>query len=235
MYTAQLTKPCDLALGQSIVGVCQLLNVCCLLNRLDEKPDSRWRPPISSIQFQRLLQNITAVKIRATFGENGEPPFSSSCLSAFTPQTVTYDSLCLSGRGYLDNVQLVSAQPGNGVRAHWVQTCSCPLGYEGDFCERCSVGFRRRSPEDGAFSPCEPCKCRGGSCDPQTGDCYSADETPGVSHQQSCSQGFYRDPWQPQTCVKCPCPDRVSCFVAAGSLEPQCNRCPPGITGRSHQ
>ncbi|XP_028988599.1 laminin subunit gamma-2 isoform X2 [Betta splendens] len=173
--------------------------------RLDEKPDSRWRPPLSSIQFQTLLQNITAVKIRATFGENG--------------------------RGYLDNVQLVSAQHGNGVPARWVQTCSCPLGYEGDFCERCSEGFRRRSPADGAFSPCELCRCRGGSCDPQTGDCYSADETPGVSHQQSCSQGYYQDPWQPQNCVKCPCPEGVPCSVAPGSLVPRCDRCPPGITG----
>ncbi|XP_035526875.1 laminin subunit gamma-2 [Morone saxatilis] len=170
--------------------------------RLDEKPDSRWRPQLSSFQFQTLLQNLTAIKIRATFGENG--------------------------RGYLDNVKLVSAQRGDGVPARWVQTCSCPPGYEGEFCERCSAGFRRKIPADGAFSRCEPCSCRGGSCDPQTGDCYSADETPG---DLSCSEGFYRDPWQSQTCVKCPCPDGVSCSLADGSLVPRCERCPTGTTG----
>lgn len=170
--------------------------------RLDEQPGSRWRPRLSSFQFQTLLQNLTGIKIRATFGENG--------------------------RGYLDNVQLVSARRGPGVPAHWVQTCSCPPGYEGEFCERCSAGFRRRAPADGAFSPCEPCSCRGGSCDPQTGDCYSADETAG---ELSCSEGFYRDPWQPRTCARCPCPEGVSCSLAAGSLEPRCDPCPPGTTG----
>lgn len=170
--------------------------------RLDEQLGSKWRPQLSSLQFQTLLQNLTAIKIRATFGENG--------------------------RGYLNNVQLVTARRGEGVPAPWVQTCNCPPGYDGEFCERCSAGFRRRIPADGAFSPCEPCNCRGGSCDPQTGDCYSADETPG---EQSCSEGFYRDPWQPRTCVKCPCADGVSCSLAAGSLEPRCDRCPTGTTG----
>lgn len=170
--------------------------------RLDEHPGSRWRPQLSSVQFQTLLQNLTAIKIRVTFGENG--------------------------RGYLDNVQLVSARRGDGVPARWVRTCSCPPGYEGEFCERCAAGFARRVPADGAFSPCEPCGCRGGSCDPQTGDCYSADETTG---ELSCPEGFYRDPWQPRGCARCPCPDGVSCSLAAGSLTPRCDRCPPGTAG----
>lgn len=169
--------------------------------RLDERPGSRWRPQLSSFQFQTLLQDITAIKIRATFGENG--------------------------RGYLDNVKLESARRGSGVPAGWVQTCTCPRGYEGESCERCAAGFRRTTPADGAFSSCEPCNCRGGSCDPQTGDCYSADETPG---DRSCSEGFYRDPL-PQACVKCPCPEGVSCSLPAGSLSPRCDLCPPGTTG----
>uniref|UniRef100_A0A3P8WC86 Laminin, gamma 2 n=1 Tax=Cynoglossus semilaevis TaxID=244447 RepID=A0A3P8WC86_CYNSE len=168
--------------------------------RLDEQPSSRWRPQLSSLQFQTLLQNLTAIKIRATFGEKG--------------------------RAYLDNVHLTSAQRSNGVPAAWVRTCICPKGYEGEFCQHCSAGFRRRVPADGAFSTCEPCNCSGGSCDQLTGDCYSADET----HQDhSCAQGFYRDFWK--ICVKCPCPQGVSCFLPAGSLEPQCYHCPIGTTG----
>ncbi|XP_034559049.1 laminin subunit gamma-2 [Notolabrus celidotus] len=170
--------------------------------RLNEAPSSRWTPQISPLQFQTLLQNLTAIKIRGTFGDNG--------------------------RGYLDDVKLSSARRGQGVPARWVQTCSCPPGYEGDFCERCSAGFRRSVPSDGAFSRCEPCSCRGGSCDPQTGDCYSADETPA---DRSCTLGFYRDPWDPSTCLKCPCPVGVSCSPAPGSLRPQCDSCPPGSTG----
>ncbi|XP_074544216.1 laminin subunit gamma-2 [Halichoeres trimaculatus] len=170
--------------------------------RLDEAPSSRWRPQISALQFQTLLQNLTTIKIRATFGENG--------------------------RGYLDDVKLASARRGEGAPARWVQTCSCPVGYEGDFCERCAAGFRRSVPANGAFSACEPCSCRGGSCDPQTGDCYSSDQTPA---DRSCSPGFYSAPWNPSICVKCPCADGVSCSLPEGSLRPQCDSCPPGTTG----
>ncbi|KAF7221829.1 laminin subunit gamma-2 [Nothobranchius furzeri] len=168
--------------------------------RLDEQLGATWRPQLSSFQFQSLLENLTAIMIRATFGENG--------------------------RGYLDNVKLVSARHGEGIPARWVQTCSCPRGHEGEFCELCSDGFRRRVPANGVFSPCDPCSCRGGSCDPQTGDCYSADETPG---EQSCSVGFYQD--RQGTCVRCPCPDGTSCSLAAGSPEPRCDWCPPGAFG----
>lgn len=135
-----------------------------------------------------------------------------------------------SGRGYLDNVQMVSAQRGDGRVAHWVWTCRCPLGHEGDLCDSCSAGFKRTSPAEGAFSSCEPCGCRGGSCDPHTGDCYSADETPGAL---TCPRGFYRSRWHPDTCLKCPCPDGVSCTVKDGSVQPHCDQCPLGSTGRT--
>ncbi|XP_071782542.2 laminin subunit gamma-2 [Centroberyx gerrardi] len=170
--------------------------------RLDQRPGSRWKPQLSAAHFQTLLQNLTAIKIRMTFGENG--------------------------RGYLDNVRLVSARRGEGTPAPWVQSCSCPPGYQGQFCERCSSGFKHRSPAEGGFSRCEPCSCRGGDCDPETGDCYSADETPGG---RSCSAGSYSDPDEPLSCVKCPCPTGVSCSLAAGSLEVRCDHCPPGTTG----
>lgn len=170
--------------------------------RLDEQPDSPWWPRLTPFQFQTLLQNLSTVMIRATFGENG--------------------------RGYLDNVQLTSARRGEGAPAHWVHTCSCPPGYEGQFCERCSAGFTRSSPADGAFSRCRPCDCSGGSCDTVTGDCYSADQTGG---EPSCPRGFYRDPWLSRTCSRCPCPEGVPCSVEAGSATPRCERCPSGTTG----
>ncbi|XP_077412018.1 laminin subunit gamma-2 [Vanacampus margaritifer] len=166
--------------------------------RLDEQPGSRWRPQLTPFQFQTLLQNLSTIKIRATFGDRG--------------------------RGYLDNVNLVSARRGDGAPASWVRTCVCPPGYEGNFCQRCSAGFRRRRATEGAFSPCEPCSCRGGDCDPQTGDCYPADET------QTCSDGSYWDFWN-RRCVPCPCPEGVPCALVSGSTRPQCRICPPGTTG----
>lgn len=73
------------------------------------------------------------------------------------------------GRGYLDNIVLVSAKLGPGKPANWVENCSCPAGYEGQFCEYCAAGYKRRFPGQGARSHCEPCACHGGSCDPETG------------------------------------------------------------------
>lgn len=40
--------------------------------RLDEQPGSPWTPQLTPFQFQTLLQNLSTVLIRATFGENGE-------------------------------------------------------------------------------------------------------------------------------------------------------------------
>lgn len=49
--------------------------------RLDEQPRSRWRPQLSSLQFQTLLQNLTAIKVRATFSQEGEfPLYFQFCL-----------------------------------------------------------------------------------------------------------------------------------------------------------
>ncbi|KAI4872562.1 hypothetical protein NFI96_023212, partial [Prochilodus magdalenae] len=167
--------------------------------RLDEQPASRWKPQLSSTEFQTLLSDLTAIKIRGTFGENG--------------------------RGYLDDVVLVSARPGSGTPAAWVKKCRCPAGYDGEFCEYCATGYKRRYPGRGRRSPCEPCSCRGGSCDPETGDCYSADET-----GPPCPAGFYDNPRQPGTCLRCPCPQGQTCLVPPGTLDVICN-CPPGTRG----
>lgn len=189
--------------------------------RLDEQPGSRWRPQLTPFQFQTLLQNLSAIKIRATFGDRGEllPSDLGSAGALF--------NCCLFlGRGYLDNVNLISARRGEGTPAHWVRTCVCPTGYEGDFCQQCSAGFKRRRSTEGAFSPCEPCSCMGGDCDPQTGDCYAADET------ETCSYGLYWDFWL-RRCIPCPCADGVSCSLLPGSTRPQCHICPPGTAGGS--
>lgn len=163
--------------------------------RLDEQPSSGWRPQLSTQQFQTLLQNLSSLRIRATFGP---------------------------GRGYLDNVRMVSAGRGDGSPAPWVWTCSCPLGHQGDFCGSCSPGFRRTAPAEGPFSPCEP-------CDPRTGDCYPADET---AAQLRCPPGFYQDRRNPGSCLRCPCPEGVSCTLQEGRGQPECDPCPVGTTGR---
>ncbi|XP_031418930.2 laminin subunit gamma-2 [Clupea harengus] len=170
--------------------------------RLDELPGSKWKPELSSLQFQTLLSNLTGIMIRGTFGENG--------------------------RGYLDNVSLMSARKGSGPPAGWVEKCSCPTGYEGQFCERCAPGYKRHSHDNDPLSSCEPCACQAGSCDPQTGECYSSD---GISPGQSCPAGSYNNPEKPTSCLPCPCPGGETCSVTSGTLEVKCDNCPPGSTG----
>ncbi|NXJ77186.1 LAMC2 protein, partial [Trogon melanurus] len=171
--------------------------------RLDEHPSSKWSPRLNHFEYRRLLGNLTALWIRATFGE--------------------YST------GYIDNVTLVSAQPVPGAPAPWVELCECPPGYQGQFCERCAHGYRRNAPSIGPFSICVPCSCQGGGiCDPDTGECYSGDEN--VGNSVSCPFGFYRDPQQPYDCRTCPCGNGQGCSVVPGG-EVICDDCPPGAAG----
>ncbi|NXD87511.1 LAMC2 protein, partial [Halcyon senegalensis] len=172
--------------------------------RLDEHPSNKWSPRLNHFEYRRLLGNLTALWIRATFGE--------------------YST------GYIDNVTLVSAQPVAGVPAPWVEHCECPAGYRGQFCEKCAPGYRRDAPSLGPFSTCVPCRCQGGGiCDPDTGECYSGDEN--VGNIFSCPFGFYQDPQQPHGCKACPCGNGQGCSLAPGGEEVVCDHCPPGAAG----
>ncbi|CAN0224755.1 unnamed protein product [Bubo scandiacus] len=172
--------------------------------RLDEQPSSKWSPRLNHFEYRRLLGNLTALWIRATFGE--------------------YST------GYIDNVTLVSAQPVPGVPAPWVERCECPPGYQGQFCESCAHGYRRDAPGLGPFSICVLCNCQGGGiCDPDTGECYSGDEN--VGNSVSCPFGFYREPRQPHGCRMCPCGNGQGCSVVPGGEEVVCDHCPAGAAG----
>uniref|UniRef100_A0A8C5U228 Laminin subunit gamma 2 n=1 Tax=Malurus cyaneus samueli TaxID=2593467 RepID=A0A8C5U228_9PASS len=174
--------------------------------RLDEHPSSKWSPRLNHFEFRRLLGNLTAIWIRATFGE--------------------YST------GYIDNVTLVSAQPVPGVPAPWVERCQCPAAYGGQFCESCAPGYRRDVPGQGPFGICVPCNCQGGGiCDPDTGECYSGDEH--VGSGVSCPPGSYRDPRQPHGCRRCPCGPGQGCSMRPGGDQVVCDHCPPGAAGAS--
>uniref|UniRef100_A0A3B3RYW1 Laminin, gamma 2 n=1 Tax=Paramormyrops kingsleyae TaxID=1676925 RepID=A0A3B3RYW1_9TELE len=143
--------------------------------RLDESPVSKWQPTLTSLQFQILLQNVTAIKIRGTFGRRS--------------------------RSYLDDVQLVSARQGPGTPAGWVGKCSCPVGHEGQFCERCAVGYRKMDPAKGPFSQCTPCS--------------NADTGETISYI---------------ACVTCST-SITYITLTPGSIDGRCDRCSPGTTG----
>ncbi|XP_075689237.1 laminin subunit gamma-2 [Rhinoderma darwinii] len=173
--------------------------------RLDELSFSPWTPKISHFDFRRLLSNVTSLRIRATYGE--------------------YST------GYLQSVTLITARPGPGESAPWVEKCDCPIGYKGDSCEQCAPGYYRKSPALGAFSPCVPCRCQGGGqCDPETGDCYSGDENQN-NDCADCQHGQYNDPRDPQKCLSCPCSSGIGCSLSPETQEPVCDHCPIGRSG----
>ncbi|NXY88567.1 LAMC1 protein, partial [Alcedo cyanopectus] len=176
--------------------------------RLHEATDYPWRPALTAFEFQKLLHNLTSIKIRGTYSERSA--------------------------GHLDDFTVTSARPGPGVPVPWVESCSCPVGYEGQFCERCSSGYRRETPSLGPYSPCVPCACNGHSetCEPETGMCNCRDNTAGT-HCEKCSDGYYGDATAGTVsdCQPCPCPGSSSCAIVPRTREVVCTSCQAGTTG----
>ncbi|NXN15355.1 LAMC3 protein, partial [Indicator maculatus] len=167
-------------------------------------------PLLSAFSFQRLLSNLTSLRLRVSHGP--------------VP----------GGRLTLSEVQLTSARPGPGAQAGWVEECKCPPGYTGHFCQSCAPGFTREVPFGGPFISCVPCACnQHGDCHPVTGHCQCLHNTEGPSCER-CSPGFYGNPFEGHfdDCKPCPCPDGSSCTEVPGTGEVVCIHCPPGQRGK---
>ncbi|XP_044031394.1 laminin subunit gamma-3 [Siniperca chuatsi] len=177
--------------------------------RLHEN-EMRFKPPLSAFEFQRLLYNLTAFRISNAGGHN------------YTSQ--------------LAGVTLTSAFISSGPAsppAPWVESCSCPLGFAGQFCERCAPGFTWEDPGRGPFSTCVPCNChQHGTCHPETGVCECSDFTTGMTCER-CLDGYYGNALigTPGDCQPCPCPDRTSCAQIAETGQVVCTNCPTAQTG----
>ncbi|XP_024080868.1 basement membrane-specific heparan sulfate proteoglycan core protein isoform X3 [Cimex lectularius] len=121
----------------------------------------------------------------------------------------------------LTNVHMDSAgNRNNGLgKAAFVEKCSCPHGYQGQSCEKCSAGFRR-----------------------VLGNYL------GICTTQSCPPGTYGAPDRHIPCQPCPCPlthssnqfgatcrldsdDKVTCDCLEGYVGRRCERCDYGYTG----
>uniref|UniRef100_A0A8C2YQQ2 Laminin subunit gamma-3 n=1 Tax=Chinchilla lanigera TaxID=34839 RepID=A0A8C2YQQ2_CHILA len=169
--------------------------------------------PLPAFHFQRVLANLTALCLRTSGQGSG-----------------------LSGRVLLSEVQLTSARVQRGLSppATWVETCSCPRGYMGQFCESCAPGYKRETPRGGPYASCVLCTCnQHGTCDPNTGTCLCGHHTEGSSCER-CLPGFYRNPFlgQADDCKPCPCPSRSACTTVPESGEVVCTHCPSGQRGR---
>ncbi|XP_012576653.1 PREDICTED: laminin subunit gamma-3 [Condylura cristata] len=180
--------------------------------RLQEtSEDQDVHAPLPAFHFQRLLANLTALRVLAR-GQSPSP----------------------SGQARLTEVRLTSAQRGLSPPASWVETCSCPEGYEGQFCESCAPGYKRETPRGGPYANCVPCTCnQHGTCDPDTGTCLCGHHTEGPSCER-CSPGFYGNAFvgHADDCRPCPCPGQSACVVMPDSSEVVCTHCPLGQRGQ---
>ncbi|XP_052580641.1 laminin subunit gamma-3 isoform X1 [Peromyscus californicus insignis] len=168
---------------------------------------------LPAFHFQRLLANLTALSIW-TRGQ----------------------SLGHAGQVFLCEVRLMSARPQTGLAppASWVETCLCPQGYAGQFCEFCAQGYKRELPRGGPYTNCIPCTCnQHGTCDPNTGICLCGHHTEGPSCER-CMPGFYGNAFSGHAgdCQPCPCPGQSACTTIPESGEVVCTHCPPGQRGR---
>ncbi|XP_074067004.1 laminin subunit gamma-3 isoform X1 [Macrotis lagotis] len=172
--------------------------------------DTKLRLP--AFHFQRLLANLTAFQIQIT-GVRGRHHM---------------------GQMTLTEVRLTSAGPGLSPLAPWVEECTCPKGYMGQFCESCSLGYKRETPLGGPYANCVPCTCnQHGTCDPETGICQCLHHTEGP-HCERCIPGFYGNPFlgRVDDCKPCPCPGQSACTTIPDTGEVVCTHCPKGQRGR---
>ncbi|XP_039963355.1 laminin subunit gamma-1 [Bactrocera neohumeralis] len=176
--------------------------------RLHEHRDYQWQPSQSSRGFLSILSNLTAIKIRATYSVQGE--------------------------AILDDVELQTAHRGAaGQPATWIEQCTCPEGYLGQFCESCAPGYRHSPARGGPFMPCIPCDCNGHAeiCDSETGRCICQHNTAGDNCDQ-CARGYYGNALggTPYDCKRCPCPNDGACMQINGDTV-ICTECPIGYYG----
>ncbi|XP_066981652.1 laminin subunit gamma-1 isoform X2 [Macrobrachium rosenbergii] len=172
--------------------------------------DSRfgWSPRLSSRDFMSLLSNLTAIKIRGTY---------------------TYD-----GKGFIDDVKLETARRGVfGDPATWIEMCTCPEGYVGQYCESCAPGYRHEPSNGGPFASCIPCNCNNHAdiCDSETGRCICQHNTAGDTCER-CAKGYYGNALKgtPDDCQPCPCPNGGACFLLPDD-QVACLECPKGYAG----
>ena len=140
--------------------------------------------------------------------------------------------------GFLNSFSLTTAShsPASLVtseEADWVESCTCPEGHIGQFCESCAPGYRRATKYGGPSTKCIKCDCHGhsDSCDAESGACICQHNTAGDTCE-ICARGYYGNALNgtENDCQKCDCPENGPCAAVpeGGTV---CTECPIGYSG----
>ncbi|XP_032164132.1 laminin subunit gamma-3 isoform X2 [Mustela erminea] len=206
-------------------------------------------PPLPPFHFQRLLANLTALRIRAgrgpgpsgicQCGHHTEGPSCERCLPGFYGNPFA---------GQADDCQPCPCPGGSACTAipesSEVVCTHCPLGQRGRRCEICDDGyFGDPLGLSGAPQPCQQCQCSGnidpnavGNCDPLSGHCLRCLHHTTGAHCERCQDGFYGNALAPRPADRCtPCGCHPEGSVSEQrTCDPVTGQCPclPHVMGR---
>ncbi|CAD5111260.1 DgyrCDS588 [Dimorphilus gyrociliatus] len=156
------------------------------------------------VEMMQTLSTIQSICIRAKF---------TNATNAVTTLYAAELKFGVFNQTVTENVEATNTSINN------IESCSCKSGYTGQFCEKCSPGFTRKTNNGGPFTECVPCECNGheignDKCNPETGICNCQHNTMG-DHCEKCKDGYYGDPDStqgknnPDACKPCLCPGNV--------------------------
>jgi laminin, gamma 1 len=151
--------------------------------------NSGWMPTLSPHDFQRLLTNISSIKIRASYSYS---PNARTLLSQVRMGSAKLASKTSNQDRFMIDQQTNSLNTLPLVVATFIENCTCPEGYIGQHCEQCAPKYRRDPVNGGVFSRCVPCTCNGHSvsCDSSSGKCDCMHHTSG-DNCEKCKEGYY--------------------------------------------
>uniref|UniRef100_A0A8C3PCE1 Laminin subunit gamma-3 n=1 Tax=Chrysemys picta bellii TaxID=8478 RepID=A0A8C3PCE1_CHRPI len=215
--------------------------------------EEEMQPSLSSFNVQRLLSNLTALRIQAGRVSLIEVQLTSARPGHSLPAQWVEECICPQGYtgqfcescapGYKREIPLGgpftscipctcnqhgSCDPDTGH-------CQCLHHTEGPSCERCAIGFHG-NPFVGRFDDCQPCPCPGQSpCTaiPESGElvCTHCPQGQRGRRCELCDDGFFGDPLgrngPAHPCSPCQCNGNVD-PNAVGNCDPvsgQCLRC----------
>ncbi|EDL39441.1 laminin, gamma 1, isoform CRA_a [Mus musculus] len=215
--------------------------------RLHEATDYPWRPALSPFEFQKLLNNLTSIKIRGTYSErsvcdcrdNTAGPHCEKCSDGY------YGDSTL---GTSSDCQPCPCPGGSSCaivpKTKEVVCTHCPTGTAGKRCELCDDGyFGDPLGSNGPVRLCRPCQCNDnidpnavGNCNRLTGECLKCIYNTAGFYCDRCKEGFFGNPLAPNPadkCKACACnpygtvQQQSSCNPVTG----QC-QCLPHVSGR---